>query len=148
MGAFFLRFDFGGIPDEHIATMWMGLLLIVAIRMVVFLVFSVHRGLYRYSSLYDFVQLFKAVTFGSVLFLAVWYLIIGHSYVMPRSIYILDWILCLSLLMGLRIAVRLWRNYFRDSSGFIDEAEVKRVLIVGAGNLGEAILRMVDRSKI
>jgi len=145
LGAFYLRFDFGKIPEEHLSAMWMGLVIMISIRMVTLLLFRVHRGLYRYASLYDFVQLFKAISVGSVIFLVIWHLLIGSYHVMPRSIYPLDWILCLSLLMGLRIGVRLWRNQFRNKPRKSDSVRITRALIVGAGNLGEAVLRMVDR---
>ena len=145
LGAFCLRFDCGRIPSEHVRSMWIGLPLVVVLRMTALFAFRAHRGLYRYASLYDFVQLFKAITLASVLFLVTWQLAIGHYYVMPRSIYILDWLLCMALLMGLRIGVRLWRNRYRNRPHQMDSAEVGRVLIVGAGNLGEAVLRMVDR---
>ena len=145
LGAFFLRFDFGRIPEAHVLSMWIGLPLIVAIRMAVLLAFRVHRGLYRYASLYDFIQLFKAVSAGSLAFLAVWYLAVGHRLWMPRSIYILDWMLCMAALMGLRIGVRIWRSKYRSRTRPVDPSKVKRALVVGAGNLGEAVLRMVDR---
>ena len=145
LGAFLLRFDFGNIPNNHEGAMWVGLPLIVAIQMISLLAFRVHRGLYRYASLHDFVQLFKAITLGSVVFLVLWELFMAHRLVMPRSVYVLDWMLCMAVLMGLRIMVRLWRGKYRIKPRSINDEEVGQTLIVGAGNLGEAILRIVDR---
>lgn len=145
LGSFFLRFDGWDIPIDNLSGMWIGLPMVVGVQLLVFLAFHVHRGLYRYASLHDFVQLFKAVSLSIVFFMVLWHLAIGYDHVMPRSVYILDWVLCMALLMGLRIAVRLWRNKYRNKGNFLDESEVKHVLIVGAGNMGEAILRMIDR---
>jgi FlaA1/EpsC-like NDP-sugar epimerase len=144
-GAFFLRFDFGKVPEAHVMALLFGLPIMVVIRMAALLAFRVHRGLYRYSSLHDFVQLFKAISVGSVVFAALWMPTIGHHYFMPRSIFLLDWMLCMGLLMGLRIGVRLWRNQYRIKPKLQDGSTVSRALIVGAGSLGESILRIVDR---
>ncbi len=145
VGAFALRFDFGPIPDAHLTALYLGLPIIVAVRMIALLAFKVHRGLYRYASLHDFVLLFKAVSLGSIVFLAIWSLAFAHHIVMPRSIYLLEWVLSMSALMGVRIAVRLWRIHFRDTSGHLSSSEAVQVLMVGAGSLGESVLRMVDR---
>jgi FlaA1/EpsC-like NDP-sugar epimerase len=47
--------------------------------------------------------------------------------------------------LGLRIGVRLWRNQYRIKPKLQDGSTVSRALIVGAGSLGESILRIVDR---
>jgi FlaA1/EpsC-like NDP-sugar epimerase len=143
VGAFFLRFDFGRVPEDQLPTLGMGLPLMVVIRMITLWGFKVHRGLYRYTSMHDVLLLFKAVTAGSLVFIPLWLVTGGHQVFMPRSIYFLDWILCLTLLVGVRASVRLWRTHFQTirASG----AAAERALVVGAGNLGETILRIVDR---
>ncbi|MCF7847324.1 MAG: polysaccharide biosynthesis protein [Kiritimatiellales bacterium] len=145
LGAFILRFDFGRIPENHLMAMLIGLPVVVVIRVLALWAFQVHRGLYRYASLYDFVQLFYALTVGSALFASVWLLTAQYHYVMPRSIYIIDWMLSMASLMGLRIAVRLWRKRYHIKPRRTQSTRVDRALIVGAGDLGEAILRIVDR---
>ncbi|MCF7848897.1 MAG: polysaccharide biosynthesis protein [Kiritimatiellales bacterium] len=144
LGAFFLRFDFGRIPAQHLMAMLFGLPVMVAIRILALGTFRVHRGLYRYASLYDFVRIFYAQTASSVLFASVWLLTAQHHYFMPRSIYIIDWMLSMASLMGLRVAVRLWRKRDHNKPRRAESARVDRALIVGAGDLGESILRMVD----
>lgn len=145
IGAFVLRFDLGNIPEKHRLPLMIGLPVMVIIRMVVLAVFKVHRGLYRYVSLHDLVQLFKAVSMGTVLFAGFWLLTFNWRYFMPRSIYFIDWMLCLMSLGGLRACVRLWRNRRERKSKVAATASGGRALIVGAGNMGENILRIIDR---
>ena len=61
LGAFVLRFEFGRIPDQHLQTMWLGMPVLLVIRMATLSFFRVHRGLYRYVSMHDVVRLFQAV---------------------------------------------------------------------------------------
>lgn len=143
LGAFFLRFDFGGIENSHVSSMWIGLPLLLFIRMMALAYFQVHRGLYRYVSLHDAMQLLKAVTLSSVFFCGVWLVFLNNHYWMPRSIYLLDWMLCLGFLVGLRVIVRIWRTH--HSKEDLTNIQARHALIVGAGNLGESVLRMIDR---
>lgn len=145
IGAFVLRFDFGNIPLDQRPQLLIGLPLIVLFRLAVLSLFKVHRGLYRYVSLHDLVQLFNAVTVGSLVFAAFWLVTFNWQYFMPRSIYILDWMLCLFSLGGLRACVRLWRSRRDKSSKLADSVSTRRALIIGAGDMGEHILRIVDR---
>lgn len=146
-GAFLLRFDLFSIPEAHLPCLWLGLPLVVGIQMMSLGIFKVHRGLYRYVSLHDFVQLMKAVALGSVLFTVFWLVFLNQRCFMPRSIFLLNALLSLTFLAGLRISVRLWRRSSRQRwlEGDGKQAWVGRALIVGAGNMGETVLRMVDR---
>jgi FlaA1/EpsC-like NDP-sugar epimerase len=51
----------------------------------------------------------------------------------------------MSLLSGLRISVRLWRSNRQQRERQGAEGGAGRALIIGAGNMGETIFRMVDR---
>jgi len=144
-GAFLLRFDLFSIPEIHQPCLWIGLPIILAIRLVTLSIFKVHRGLYRYVSIHDFVKLSKAITLGSVVFMVLWMLLLNDSYSMPRSIFVLEALLSMSLLSGLRISVRLWRNNRQQRERQGAERRAGRALIIGAGNMGETIFRMVDR---
>ncbi|MDB4513357.1 polysaccharide biosynthesis protein [Akkermansiaceae bacterium] len=108
-------------------------------------IFKVHRGLYRYVSIHDFVNLSKAITLGSLVFVVLWLTLLNDTYFMPRSIFLLEAILSMSLLSGMRILVRLWRNNRQQRERQRAEGGARRALIIGAGNMGETIFRMVDR---
>ncbi len=144
VGAFLLRFDLHAIPSEHLPCLWIGLPIMVVVRLITLRIFGVNRGLYRYVSIDDFVKLSKAIALGSGVFMAIWLTFLNNFHFMPRSIFILEPILCMSILAGSRIGVRLWRSRRkRREQGESDATD--RALIIGAGNMGESIYRMVDR---
>ena len=145
LGAFLLRFDLFSIPEIHLPCLWFGLPILLTIRLVTLSIFKVHRGLYRYVSIHDFVKLSKAITLGTLVFIVIWMALLNDSYFMPRSIFVLEAILSMTLLSGLRISVRLWRSNRQQQERRGAEGGAGRALIIGAGNMGETIFRMVDR---
>ena len=60
----------------------------------------------------------------------------------PRSIVILDWIFTLLFVGGSRIALRMIRE-----RGKVKPSKIKKVLIFGAGDAGEQIVREMMRNK-
>jgi FlaA1/EpsC-like NDP-sugar epimerase len=137
--AFLLRFDFRLPPGE-----WDRLLqtlpLLLLGRLVVFAWFHLYEGLWWYVSMRDILAILKAVTLGSLLFLAAVLMIFGLGF--PGSIFLLDWVLCLALIGGARLAIRA----LRESGRMNREIERRRALIVGAGDAGEMLIREIDRS--
>ena len=145
LGAFLLRFDLFYVPAEHLPCLWVGLPIIVAVRLLCLRLFGVNRGLYRFVSIHDFVNLSKAIILGSVIFAVIWLIFLNKNWFMPRSIFVLEAILSMSLLSGVRVCVRLWRSGRQKRDVRSGTAGLARALIVGAGSMGESIFRMVDR---
>ena len=137
IAAFFMRFD--GIPSEQYrAIMGTTLHLVIIIRMASIIYFKVHKSMWQYASVQDITQIIKAITLSSVFIVAgVLALRIGH----PRSIFIIDWLLLVICLGGVRFLIRAtrpirWRMMDK-------QRRRKRILVVGAGDAGEMILREI-----
>lgn len=131
-GAFSLRFD-GSIPPNILLLWWRTLPLLVAIQMTTFLAFRLYEGLWRYTSISDLRNIILGVTASSGLF----YLLVSWRFSelgYPRSTLIIDALLLISAMSGLRLGRRIYRDLSR-----IDRD--KRVLIFGAGDAGELIVR-------
>ena len=130
--AFFLRFD-GQISSDASQLFLMTLPWLIVIRVIAFMVFRLNEGLWRYISIWDLKKIVGGVIAGTVAFYALVYW--GFSFTeYPRSIYIIDSILLIGFLCGIRLAVRL----FRERKVL---RKTKRVLIIGAGDAGENIVR-------
>ena len=144
ISAFQLRFDFS-IPPEHWERFLFSIPIVLIVRVAAFYWFRLHTGLWRYISLPDFREIFKAVTLSSVVILAVIVIFLGHGF--PRWVLFVDWLLCLVLISGTRLAIRMLReSYWEQLLG--GEAERrKRVLIIGAGDVGEMLLRDISRNQ-
>ena len=134
VSAFLLRFE-GHIPQQYQQRMWQGMPFVAVVYWAGLWGFSVHRGLWRYVGLHDLARIFWASVVSTAGLYAVFHPALGWiNY--PRSVIILTGLLSLGLLAGIRLSVRWLREWLQ-----IVEPTARRVLIVGAGNAGELLVR-------
>ncbi len=107
---------------------------VVAARLIAFGWCGLFQGLWRYVSLTDLVSLARAIVLGSVLYLPI-LVALGFEHV-PRTTLILEPILSATLVGGIRFAIRSYREVFAPA-----REGGRRVLIIGAGDAGEMLLR-------
>jgi UDP-GlcNAc:undecaprenyl-phosphate/decaprenyl-phosphate GlcNAc-1-phosphate transferase len=108
---------------------------LIFVKMTALLVAGVYRGLWRYISLDNLIVYAKAVaggTVASVLALLFAFRFEGFS----RAVFVLDGMFFFLMLAGSRVAFRLFRQLLPAPS-----AGGRRVLIYGAGDAGELLLR-------
>jgi FlaA1/EpsC-like NDP-sugar epimerase len=134
--ALWLRFD-GVVPHELAANARNLLPLLLLVRVVTFLPFRLYEGLWRYTSIRDARNIVVAVITSSAVFFLVVRLSFGSN-VYPRSVYIIDAVLLICLVGGVRSIRRLVRELSRGNTD-------RRVLIFGAGDAGEMIVRDMKR---
>jgi len=137
--AFLLRFEFS-VPADGWEIFFTTLPVLVLIRASVFAWFHLYGGLWRYVSMYDIRGILKAVTLSSLLFVVVALGIFADGF--PRSVLVLDWVLCLALVGGVRLGIRA----LRESAGRQSPASGKRALVVGGGDAGEILMREMGRN--
>jgi UDP-GlcNAc:undecaprenyl-phosphate GlcNAc-1-phosphate transferase len=109
---------------------------LVFMKMLVFLVMGVYRGLWRYTSMSDLIVFGKAVVLSSVaslLLILFAFRFEGFS----RKVFVIDLVLMFLFLAGSRMAFRL----FRQLVPAVSKQNGRRVLIYGAGDGGELLLR-------
>jgi UDP-GlcNAc:undecaprenyl-phosphate GlcNAc-1-phosphate transferase len=109
---------------------------LVFIKMLVFLLMGVYRGLWRYTSMSDLIVFGKAVLLSSVaslLLILFAFRFEGFS----RKVFVIDLVLMFLFLAGSRMAFRL----FRQLVPAVSKQNGRRVLIYGAGDGGELLLR-------
>jgi FlaA1/EpsC-like NDP-sugar epimerase len=139
VSAFLLRFDFA-IPGPSKRHLLSALLIWAVVKVGVFHLFSLDRGWWRYTSVPDLLRLITGNTVASTAASAAILLLAAPGF--PRSIYILDFLLCVSMTAGIRLGVRVNFEISR-SHGF---APGKRTLIFGAGDAGVALLREIRQN--
>lgn len=110
-------------------------ILIVA-KLFAFLAVGVYRGIWRYTSVRDFITFFKGVVLGSGLSVLAILLLYRFQY-FSRTVFVVDAILLFIGLAGSRMTFRLFRLLLPAPAG----NGGRRVLIYGAGDGGEMILR-------
>jgi UDP-GlcNAc:undecaprenyl-phosphate GlcNAc-1-phosphate transferase len=109
---------------------------LVFVKMAAFLVMGVYRGMWRYTGLDDLIVFAKAVVLSSVLsVLAILFAFRFEGF--SRTIFIIDGILMFLFLAGSRMTFRLFRQVIPVARS----VDGRRVLIYGAGDAGELLLR-------
>ena len=110
--------------------------LLVVIKLFAFLAAGVYRGLWRYTSVSDLITFTKGVVGGSLL--SVFAILLLYRFQnFSRAVFVLDGIILFLLLVGSRMAFRLIREILPNAA----MSDGRRVLIYGAGDGGEMVLR-------
>ncbi len=140
--AYLLRFDLT-IPKiywPHIGTLILPLILI---KLICFRKMGLKHGWWRYVSLADVIDIFKANVLGSLVFIL--YVIFIHGLQgVPRSVLLLDGVTCFMLVCGIRFVTRAYReNYLPVNNNRSGKVQT---LIIGAGAAGQMIAREVRQN--
>ncbi len=128
---------FGAFSDSPAWRLFLRTLpVLVFVKMATFLVMGVYRGLWRYTSIDDLILFAKAVILSSIAsVMAVLFAFRFEGF--SRTVFLLDGLLMLMFLGGSRMAFRLFRQLLPVSK----RRDGRRVLIYGAGDGGELLLR-------
>jgi FlaA1/EpsC-like NDP-sugar epimerase len=110
----------------------------MVIKLLTFQVVGLHKGSWRSAGLSDIYRLSFANLTASALFAAAAWLSFGAGF--PRSIYVIDFMLCFLLTCQVRFATRIVREI---RSGWRAKPGSKSVLIYGAGSAGLTLLREI-----
>jgi len=133
-GAYWLRFNLDSIPEEFLLGAISALPYVIACQVTAFWVFSLHRGVWRFSSIPDLIRITKAVFVGIAL-IALSLFLLSRLIGVPRAVIPLYIFLLLLLLCLPRFFYRfLKEGTFKENDGL-------RALIIGAGAAGEMLVR-------
>jgi FlaA1/EpsC-like NDP-sugar epimerase len=130
--AFLLRFD--GVPPPPLESAFVAALpLLLVSRGLMFIPFRLYRGVWRYTSVHDLTMVVGGIVTSTLLFALLLQTPLGPE-VYPRSIFVIDSVLLVLMLGGVRLTRRVHAEFPRTGG-------TKRVLIYGAGDAGELIVR-------
>ncbi len=141
-GAFLLRFD-GHLVAPFFQQFVRSLPIVIVVQIAAFLSLGLYRGLWRYTSVNDLSTLLRAIGGGwiaSTLAVVLLFRFEGYS----RGVFIVDALLLLFGIAGSRISFRLlnsWLGRLKPAPG------ARRVLIYGAGDGGELLLRELQNNR-
>jgi FlaA1/EpsC-like NDP-sugar epimerase len=144
-GAFALRL--GWFFGDYDRTFRLYLAATLLIKPVVFHGFDMYRRYWRYASVRELIATVLAVSSSSLVMAIVVVTALMTAVVpqFPRSVLFMDWLLTLTAVGGIRMAVRV----FAESEGkapALPGSGVKQVLIVGAGDAGAMAAREMQRN--
>jgi len=124
-------------PDSPAIELWSSeILAVVLIQGIISFAFNMYRGLWRFASVPDLMNLVKSATIGT-LAVALFFFLFNRLDGIPRSVLLMYPVLLVFLWGGPRITYRMWKDkYFNLTDG-----DKPRVLIIGAGHIAELFIR-------
>jgi FlaA1/EpsC-like NDP-sugar epimerase len=142
--AFELRFD-NGLPVYYSTLLRQTILLVVAIKLVVFVAFGFYNRWWRYVSIRDMWAAARGVVVACLVSDLTVYLVSPvHNVRLPRSIAATDLLLTLAFVAGARLLART----AIERPGLSVVARGKEVIVVGAGDAGRLIVQEMQRSRL
>lgn len=132
---FVVRYSF--LPESRDIELWsFDIACLLAIQAVVSYVFNMYRGLWRFASVPDLMNLVKSAMVG-VLAIAAFYFFWNRLDGVPRSVLLLYPVFLVLLWGGPRMAYRMWK----DRHFQLVQTDKPRVLLIGAGQLADLFIR-------
>jgi FlaA1/EpsC-like NDP-sugar epimerase len=157
--SFFLRgqIGFDGSADifsRYARYMVWYVVIAIAVKIIILWIFGAYKRVWKYASIKDMVAILEAVTLGSVVIAVIFYILTApisffgininfHFPYFPRGILVIDYLLTLTLMIISKFSERFFNELKLGSGG----KRKKRVLVVGAGDAGEMIVREMIRQK-
>ena len=140
-GAYAFRFNFS-IPGEFATGMLEAMAWVVPLQAIVFRLFGLYEGIWRFASLPDLFRIIKAIGFAALV-IPVVLVLVPPSAVVPRSILVLQPILLVIFMGGARFLYRAWNEH--RLYGAL-QAQGKPVFVLGAGQAAATLVRELARS--
>jgi FlaA1/EpsC-like NDP-sugar epimerase/lipopolysaccharide/colanic/teichoic acid biosynthesis glycosyltransferase len=137
--AYFLRFDWS-IPQSEWHNFARSLPVLLAVRAAFFFHFRLYQSLYKYLGLNDMFRMAKACAYGTVATVILIFFL-GWR-VLSRSVFLID----LLMLMGAMAGIRLFLRLQSEKKPPKDYSIAKRVLVIGAGDVGELLIREQNKN--
>ena len=148
LGAYALRLELGALFFFYLPSAYWMIAIAVLIKLPVYYFFGLYRRLWGYASTKELRLILVAVSSASVLVSVVMILLLTFKVFtgFPRSVLIIDWLLSLILIGGIRFAIRLISDSISSVSSSIQGKQAKRALIIGAGDAGALVVRELQKN--
>ncbi len=128
---------------------------VVGVKFIVFHLRGLHRGSWRYVGMRDLTDVIKSAWISFALIFAAYFGIANLQVLIPGfvpfegrdfpdSVLLLDFAGTIALVCGARIAIRLYHEEVAPNT----EGALPRLLVCGAGNSGENVLREIQRQPV
>ena len=136
----FLRFELDAEPNiwelhDNI------LPLIVIVKLVIFYLFKLYGGIWKYANIADLVNILKASTTSTIIISFILFALQIKFY--SRSVFIIDSILTFIFISFLRLIFRVLINSIKEIKG----ANIKnRILVIGPEDVGQLLTRYLINS--
>ncbi len=140
--AFYFRFDGGAVPKRFDRLFEETILLVVGLKVAIFVGARFYTKWWRFTSVRDLQAIFIGTAVASLAITALFSVWRPDGVVeVPRGVLAFDFLFTLVMIGGVRFAVRSLVERPAMSELFKSNSTSKQVLICGAGDAGNALLR-------
>lgn len=139
--AFFIRFE-GNIPDKYFLSIKALIILLIISTLPIFYLLDLYFFSWRYVSTKELISLAKSTILSFLILTAIFFALRDQPIFegFPRSTLLLSYFFIFTFCGSLRFAKRIFLEIFSKKK---KEGKIN-VLIVGAGDIGEQILRAIN----
>jgi len=125
----------------------------IAVKLIIFGLFKQYRGWWRYVGISDLTGIVRASLVSTLAIVTLWTAALQIDSIrsiwpglerVGQGVFMADLFGTILLLAGMRMLIRLYHDEFRT----VEAKRLKRFLIIGAGNAGEALLREIHRMPV
>ncbi len=148
LGAYALRLEMGALFYFYLKSAYWMIGVSLVLKTIVYYAFGMYRRMWVYASIKELRLIVGAVTTASVLVTGVMIFIstlkVFNGF--PRSVLIIDWLLSMVMVGGVRFMLRFMAESMTSSSTNGKSHQAKRALIVGAGDAGALVVRELQKN--
>ncbi len=147
-----LRFDMQDEAWLHIHKYWNIAPILTVLTIGSFFAVRLYKSLWRYASVDGLLQIALGTLMGSgatYLFSLVAYTISPEPnlFLMPRTVYLIDWLVLLLLVGASRLGMRMVAQWGKTGWPFSGGRKGSRVMVVGAGWAGASVIRELQSGR-
>jgi len=148
LGSYILRVDlFAVFFNYYISLLWM-LGLSLLLKSLIYYFFGLYRRMWIYASMRELRLIVAAVTVSSAAISTVMLLLFENRIftAFPRSILIIDWVLSIIFVGGIRYSLRMLAEGKNRSIISQEDVSTKNALIIGAGDAGALVAKELQKN--
>jgi FlaA1/EpsC-like NDP-sugar epimerase len=147
IGSYVLRLELGAAFSFYLPSAYWMIGTALVIKPLVYYYFRLYRRMWIYASVQELKLIVAAVSTATVILSVVMvsFFNLGFFFGFPRSVLIIDWLISLGLVGGLRFTIRLLSENATQQA-FAPSAKTKKALIIGAGDAGALVVRELQKN--
>jgi FlaA1/EpsC-like NDP-sugar epimerase len=139
--AFYIRFD-GQIPEAFLSVLNKFWLLYALIKITTFYFLGVYKRIWRYAGIRDLLVVVNSVSVSILVLITLGYYL---RETVPRSVYILTWMLDMIVAGGIRVVPKI---YYERGLKLTCPRDAKHLLVIGAGDAGVLVVKELQRQAL
>ncbi len=125
------------------------MILLISVKIPVFYAFGLYRGMWRYTSYSDVINILKGTVCAAFIVIVI-LLYVNRFQGYSRSVFIIDTLLTFLLITGHRVTIRYFYNNRHNPRKLVSDKlppRRKKLLLIGAGSSAEKVLREVQNNR-